>query len=93
MEFCQLQLNYMDWHFQKAKEKVELIQAAGLPVWVMEPLRGGRLAKASEGMKEELQKMRPVSYTHLYELKRWRAVDMFPHTGHVETAVLLVRKP
>lgn len=59
MEFCQLQLNYMDWHFQKAKEKVELIQAAGLPVWVMEPLRGGRLAKVSEGMKEELQKMRP----------------------------------
>lgn len=59
MEFCQLQLNYMDWHFQKAKEKVELIQASGLPVWVMEPLRGGRLAKASDVMAKELQKMRP----------------------------------
>lgn len=27
-----------------------------------------------------------------YELKRWRAVDMFPHTGHVETVCLLQRK-
>ena len=27
-----------------------------------------------------------------YEVKRVKAVDMFPHTGHVETAVLVVRK-
>ncbi len=59
MEFCQLQVNYMDWHFQDAKAKVELIQKAGLPVWVMEPLRGGKLAKASEEMKKELHSMRP----------------------------------
>lgn len=59
MEFCQLQVNYMDWHFQDAKEKVELIQEAGLPVWVMEPLRGGKLAEASEEMKKELHSMRP----------------------------------
>ncbi len=59
MEFCQLQVNYMDWHFQDAKEKVELIQKAGLPVWVMEPLRGGKLAKASEEMEKELHSMRP----------------------------------
>lgn len=59
MEFCQLQLNYMDWHFQGAKEKVELIQAAGLPIWVMEPLRGGKLAKADAAMEAELKAMRP----------------------------------
>lgn len=59
MEFCQLQLNYMDWHFQNAKEKVEIIRDAGLPVWVMEPLRGGKLAKASPEMTKELQTMRP----------------------------------
>lgn len=59
MEFCQLQVNYMDWHFQNAKEKVELIQKAGLPVWVMEPLRGGRLAHASEEMTALMQDMRP----------------------------------
>lgn len=59
MEFCQIQLNYMDWHFQKAQEKAELLQKAGIPVWVMEPLRGGRLAKASGQMVTALQAMRP----------------------------------
>jgi len=44
MEFGQLQLNYMDWHFQKAKEKAELLQKSGVPIWVMEPLRGGKLS-------------------------------------------------
>ncbi len=43
MEFCQIQLNYLDWTLQEAKRKVELLKAAGLPVWVMEPLRGGKL--------------------------------------------------
>lgn len=59
MEFCQLQLNYMDWHFQNAKEKAELVQKAGIPIWVMEPLRGGKLASVSEHMESELHAMRP----------------------------------
>lgn len=59
MEFCQLQVNYMDWHFQDAAKKVDMIREAGLPVWVMEPLRGGKLAKASPEMTEELRRMRP----------------------------------
>ena len=44
MEFCQIQLNWFDWKFQQAEEKVRLLKEYGLPVWVMEPLRGGRLA-------------------------------------------------
>lgn len=59
MEFCQLQINYMDWHFQKAKEKAELIHAADIPIWVMEPLRGGRLAKVPEDMETAMKEMRP----------------------------------
>ena len=59
MEFGQLQLNYMDWHFQKAKEKAQLLQKSGVPIWVMEPLRGGKLAKADEHMTKELRAMRP----------------------------------
>lgn len=59
MEFGQFQLNYMDWHFQKAKEKAELLQKSGVPIWVMEPLRGGKLAKADEHMTKELSAMRP----------------------------------
>ena len=45
MEFCQIQLNFVDWEFQDAKSKVELLDSYGLPVWVMEPVRGGRIAK------------------------------------------------
>ncbi len=59
MEFCQIQLNYLDWEFQDAKGKVELLQEYGIPVWVMEPLRGGRLANLSEEEQAVLKKMRP----------------------------------
>jgi len=59
MEFCQLQVNYMDWHFQDAQAKVALLNEAGVPVWVMEPLRGGKLAKASEEKTAALRAMRP----------------------------------
>lgn len=74
MEFCQLQVNYMDWHFQNAKQKVEMIQKAGIPVWVMEPLRGGRLAKASESMTKELQVMRPKETVPAWAFRFLQAV-------------------
>lgn len=44
MEFCQIQLNYLDWTLQDAKEKYELLTSYNIPVWVMEPVRGGKLA-------------------------------------------------
>lgn len=59
MEFCQIQLNYMDWEFQKAKEKVELLERYRLPVWVMEPLRGGKLARLSDADAAKLKALRP----------------------------------
>ncbi len=59
MEFCQLQLNYLDWNFQNGKGKVELLQEYHIPVWVMEPLRGGRLASLSEEETAVLKGLRP----------------------------------
>ena len=59
MEFCQLQLNYIDWIFQGGKEKVELLEQYHIPVWVMEPLRGGRLARLSEKEAAVLQDLSP----------------------------------
>ena len=59
MEFCQIQLNYLDWTFQDAKAKVELLNSRRIPVWVMEPLRGGRLAKLPEKVEETLKSSRP----------------------------------
>jgi hypothetical protein len=59
MEFCQIQLNYVDWTLQDAKAKMELLREYDIPVWVMEPVRGGRLAKLSEKDEETLSKLRP----------------------------------
>lgn len=59
MEFCQIQLNYLDWSFQDAKAKVELLKEYHIPVWVMEPLRGGKLAKLSEEDTNKLKTLRP----------------------------------
>ncbi|EOS81815.1 hypothetical protein C817_00207 [Dorea sp. 5-2] len=63
MEFCQIQLNYVDWKFQEADAKVELLKEYGIPVWVMEPLRGGTLASLSEENTEKLKALRPEEKT------------------------------
>ncbi len=59
MEFCQIQLNYIDWTFQDAKAKVELLKEHNIPVWVMEPLRGGKLATLPEKETAALKALRP----------------------------------
>lgn len=59
MEFCQIQMNYLDWTLQNAKGKCELLAEYGIPVWVMEPVRGGRLAKLDEVSEEKLKTLRP----------------------------------
>ena len=59
VEFCQIQLNYLDWTLQDAKAKVELLNRRGIPVWVMEPVRGGRLAALSEADEAKLKALRP----------------------------------
>ena len=59
MEFCQLQLNYLDWTFQNGKEKVDLLDQQNIPVWVMEPLRGGKLAKLLPEYEVRLKELRP----------------------------------
>lgn len=59
MEFGQLQVNYLDWKFQNAKEKVELLASRNIPVWVMEPLRGGKLAALDKSDEKTLKALRP----------------------------------
>ncbi len=58
MEFCQIQLNYIDWTFQNAKSKIELLNQYHIPVWVMEPLRGGKIANLTEQDVEKLNTYR-----------------------------------
>ncbi len=57
--FCQIQLNYLDWSLQDAKGKYELLTARDIPVWVMEPLRGGRLAALDGAEEARLKALRP----------------------------------
>ncbi len=59
MEFCQIQLNWLDWSFQDAKAKMELLSEYQIPVWVMEPLRGGRLCNLQQEEVEKLNALRP----------------------------------
>ena len=63
MEFCQIQLNYLDWTLQQAKEKYDLLTQRGIPVWVMEPVRGGKLAKLPDAEEEKLRALRPNAST------------------------------
>ena len=59
MEFCQIQLNYLDWEFQDARGKVDLLRKWDIPVWVMEPVRGGKLARLGEKDEARLAALRP----------------------------------
>ena len=58
MEFAQIQLNYLDYEFQDAKGKIELLKEYNLPIWVMEPVRGGKLAKLPENLELPLKELR-----------------------------------
>ena len=59
MEFCLLQLHYLDWTFPNAKEHVELMREHNIPVWVMEPVRGGKLASLDPENESKLKALRP----------------------------------
>lgn len=58
-EFCQIQLNYVDWNLQDAKRKVDILNKHNTPIWVMEPVRGGRLANFDEETNNKLKSLRP----------------------------------
>jgi predicted aldo/keto reductase-like oxidoreductase len=58
MEFGMIQLNYLDWNFQDAKAKADLLSEFNIPIWVMEPLRGGQLASLADEDAKKLKTLR-----------------------------------
>ena len=58
-EFCQIQLNYMDWTLQQGDVKYEMLAERGLPLIIMEPLRDGKLASMPEDAGKILKALRP----------------------------------
>ncbi len=67
-----IQLNYLDWTLQNAKKKCvrKFFKAHGLPVWVMEPVRGGRLAKLDDETEAAMRAARPDESTPAWAF-RW----------------------
>ena len=69
-DFVLLQINYLDWYNYRSKEQYEIATAAGIPVMVMEPLRGGRLAKlptyADKILKETNPDLSTASWAFRY---------------------------
>ena len=58
-EFTQTQLNYLDWDYQNAKAQYEILTKKGIPVIVMEPVRGGALADLCPEANAVLKESRP----------------------------------
>ena len=68
-DFVQIQLNWVDWHHAKEVNKrnvnaetlYNLLDGRGIPVVIMEPLLGGRLAKVKESVSRKLSSLDPAA--------------------------------
>ena len=58
-DFTQIQLNYYDWLFGGAKGEYEILKERNVPVIVMEPVRGGRLASLTPEAEAILKEAHP----------------------------------
>ena len=75
VEFIQLQINYFDWTVQKAKEKYDMVAKYDMPIIVMEPVRGGKLASLPEEFTNRLKSVRPDASDASYALRWLQGLD------------------
>lgn len=54
-----IQLNYLDWKLLDAKKQYEILTEHGIPVWVMEPMKGGRLSALNKEAAAILKAAKP----------------------------------
>jgi hypothetical protein len=61
VEFVQLQMNYLDWESDaiQSRKCYEVATKHGKPVIVMEPVKGGTLAKVPEGVEKMFKDYHP----------------------------------
>ena len=65
--FCMIQYNYLDEVAQAGKEGLHAAAAKGIPVWIMEPLRGGKLVNL---LPESAKKM-IAAHPHGWTAAEW----------------------
>lgn len=70
-ELCLIQYNYLDEHAQAGRKGLEYAHAKELPVFVMEPLRGGKLVKFLPEEGKRLMDSHPISHTPAQWAFRW----------------------
>ncbi|HHY51909.1 MAG TPA: aldo/keto reductase [Clostridiales bacterium] len=68
-DFAQIQLNYLDWEDQNAKEQYEILAEHGIPVIIMEPVRGGALANLPEECVKVLREANPNASTASWAIR------------------------
>ena len=70
-DFCQIQYNYLDEHSQAGRRGLYHAHAKGLPVVIMEPLRGGRLVNMLPEAAKKIMADFPVKRTPAQWAFRW----------------------
>lgn len=58
-DFAMIQLNYFDWKPYRSGEQYETLRKRNIPIWVMEPLRGGLLTDLGEAGNAVFKKADP----------------------------------
>ncbi|MBR6638035.1 MAG: aldo/keto reductase, partial [Lachnospiraceae bacterium] len=71
-DFCQIQYNYIDTDIQAGDKGYELSVKLGVPLVIMEPVKGGVLAMLPEDVTAPLKEIRPEASTASWAL-RWVA--------------------
>lgn len=69
--FCQIQYNYMDEHSQAGRKGLQYAYEKGIPVVIMEPLRGGKLVHHLPEKAKEIFHRHPISHTPAQWAFRW----------------------
>lgn len=70
-DFCQIQYNYMDEHSQAGRRGLHYAHEKGLPVFIMEPLRGGKLVSLLPQEARRVFADYPVQHTPAQWALRW----------------------
>ncbi len=74
-DFAQIQLNYFDWMYGSTQEEYRILKERNIPIVVMEPVRGGRLADLTPDTNKMLKEAHPDWSIASWALRFVRTLD------------------